>query len=266
MSNNMHSFFLLGAIFLLIIAGLRPASAQRVAPLIVDMSVYNEKSDGVVTVDNTSAAPLFIETELYRRQIHISGKENLTLVGGGNFVIFPPQAVIAPKSQQTFRLTWANQPLDATQSYHMRVRSLPLPANQVLTQTSQDDVRSLDTRLSNAQIGVDVFVAVHASPKEATVDLHIKDIRVTNLDQTTDITFLTLNRGRRYASLKNASLFLKDKSGKQIAEINGAELLAHNPSTLIPANGERRFNLILPRIYSSEIATVAIHCCERNTQ
>lgn len=101
------------------------ASAMSVTPLSQDMSAAG-KSPAQVEVHNNDAAPLPVEIIVSRMELNEAG-ETTAQPAGDEFLIFPPQALLAPGATQNFRIQWVGDPrIKQSQSYVFSVNQVPV--------------------------------------------------------------------------------------------------------------------------------------------
>ena len=104
-----------------------PAQAARVTPMIVDIDEFGRGAVTRIDVTNTDDRELPVELRVFRGIISERGE--LTLEEADeDFLIFPPQTVIAAERQQTFRVQYlGEQPLDRSAVYYISIREVPVP-------------------------------------------------------------------------------------------------------------------------------------------
>jgi P pilus assembly chaperone PapD len=130
----MPSLSLLGAALMLLGAG--PASAISVTPIQVEMTSTGGAGRSQVTVTNDSNEPLPVEVAIQRLALDEKGDRSLSKAGD-EFLVFPPQAMIAPGSSQVFRLQWVGEPaISQSESYLLSVNQVPvkMPAGKSAVQ------------------------------------------------------------------------------------------------------------------------------------
>ena len=116
----------LAAVALFVLAGLAPALALNVQPLVLDMVAVGAHARGVIQVVNDSAAPLPVEVAIKKLDIAFDGKTSDS-AAGNEFLVFPPQAVVPPGATQSFRIQWVGEPnIQKSQTYMFSVNQLPV--------------------------------------------------------------------------------------------------------------------------------------------
>ncbi len=112
------------------------AQALTVSPVQVEMTSAGGKARATVTVVNNSTAPLPIEAVVQRMTLDENGKAQ-TSKAADEFLVMPPQAMIAPGATQNFRIQWLGEPLlAASQSFFIFFNQVPVkqPAGQSAVQ------------------------------------------------------------------------------------------------------------------------------------
>lgn len=111
------------------------ALATTVQPFLLDLSSSGRNMTGVITVQNTSPAPLPIEIRVDQLKFGPSGAE--VDRPSDDLLVFPVQAVIQPNQSQAFRVQWVGEPnLTESRSYYVTVAQAPvaLPQGQSAVQ------------------------------------------------------------------------------------------------------------------------------------
>jgi fimbrial chaperone protein len=110
--------------------GLHCALAFGVTPIHVEMSSAGRSSRAQITVSNDSSTAVPVELSIERITLDERGQRRSNRSGDG-FLVFPPQAMIAPGSVQVFRLQWVGEPhLAASESYMVYVNQIPVKATK----------------------------------------------------------------------------------------------------------------------------------------
>lgn len=113
----------LASSLLLAVAG--SANAMSVSPVTLDLSVAGKNREQI-TVYNDGATPLPVEIVISRIELDEAG-ETSAKPAGDEFLVFPPQALLAPGATQNFRLQWVGAPqIERSQSYVFSVNQVPV--------------------------------------------------------------------------------------------------------------------------------------------
>lgn len=108
-----------------------PVYAMSVSPTVIDLGA-GSKSRQQITVVNDGAKALPVEIMVSRMELNENG-DTATKPAGDEFLIFPPQALVAAGATQSFRIQWVGDPqLKQSQSYIFSVNQVPvkMPAGQ----------------------------------------------------------------------------------------------------------------------------------------
>jgi len=90
------------------------------------MVAIGPNSRANVQVTNDTAQPMPIEVVIKKQEVAADGKTTET-PGDKDFLMFPPQAVLAPGTTQNFRVQWVGAPdIKKSQSYTISVNQLPV--------------------------------------------------------------------------------------------------------------------------------------------
>lgn len=105
---------------------LASADASRVSPMSVELEPYGRQSIARIQFANTTSREFPVEVRAFRGEISEEGE--LTLIPADeDFIIFPPQLVVAPLGEQVFRVQYVGDPeLPGALVYYMSVRQLPV--------------------------------------------------------------------------------------------------------------------------------------------
>ena len=226
----MSQLLKIGLFFCVAFFCMRVALGQglEVAPLFLDM-VARPGGEAQLRIENGFATPAAFTVQLRRRDLAPDGTELGTSAADDDFLVFPPQFLVAPTTSQIIRLQWLGQrPLQRTEAYYLVVEQLPL--------TLADQPSDAGAEVTML---VSVFVHLYVNPPEATSDIIITSARPGGQSISIDI----LNEGARYALLRHGVLNIEclNDVGAVIrsARFAGDDLAAILPSTLVPANGRR---------------------------
>lgn len=102
------------------------AHAYQVSPMIYDMTPSGKGASTVIRVNNTNASPITVEVQAEKRLFDAAGKESRE-AADADFVLFPPQAVIAAGATQAVRVQYVGpQELTQSQTYTITVKQVPV--------------------------------------------------------------------------------------------------------------------------------------------
>ena len=221
-----------GLLFSLAFFCMRAALGQglEVAPLFLDVAA-RPGGEAQLRIENGFSTPAAFTVQLRRRDLAPDGTELGTSVADDDFLVYPPQFLVAPTTSQIVRLQWLGQrPLQRTEAYYLVVEQLPLTLGDQPSEAGAE-----------VTMLISVFVHLYVSPPEATSDIVISNAAAQPDGQLVLIDIL--NEGARYALLRHGVLSIEclNDVGSVIrsARFAGDDLAAILPSTLVPANGRR---------------------------
>ncbi|MEQ1697539.1 MAG: fimbria/pilus periplasmic chaperone [Hyphomicrobiaceae bacterium] len=220
------------------------AQALTVSPVQVEMTSAGGKARATVTVVNNSTAPMPIEAVVQRMMLDESGKAQ-TSNAGDEFLVMPPQAMIAPGATQNFRIQWLGEPmLGASQSFYIFFNQVPVkqPAGKTAV-----------------QVVMSMGVMVNVAPPQGQAGLKVVTTGVaTDAKGKRHPTITVQNPTNVHALLPDATIKLSSGGWSQTVP---AGLLSETiGSGLVQPGKQRRFILPvdLPANISSVQASVAM--------
>lgn len=223
------------------------AQALTVSPVQVEMNSAGGKARATVTVVNNSTAPMPIEAVVQRMTLDENGKAQ-TSKAGDEFLVMPPQAMIAPGATQNFRIQWLGEPmLAASQSFFIFFNQVPVkqPAGK-----------------SAVQIVMSMGVMVNVAPPQGQPGLNVVTTGVTTGAKGKRHPTITVqNPSNVHALLPEANIKLSSGSWSQTVPPG---LLSETiGSGLVQPGKQRRF--ILPVDLPANVSSVqaSVHMTPR---
>ena len=223
----------------LALPGVDHAAAMSVTPIQVEMTSTGGAGRSQVTVSNDSSEPLPIEVAIEKLQVDENGGRKLTKAGD-DFLVFPPQAMIAPGSSQVFRLQWVGEPaIAASESYLMSVNQVPvkLPAGK-----------------SAVQIVMSFGVVINVAPPQGAPSLNLVSTGV-EADKKTGKRYPTItveNPSNVHALLPQSTIALSGDGWSHT--MSATEISEKVGVVLVQPGAKRRF--VLPVELPPEVKTV----------
>ena len=95
---------------------LPPAQAFDVNPVVSVIELPGDGAGITLTLRNSRGESLPVSFEIVERSVNEDGTEN-TRPADDLFVIFPPQAVVAPGKSQAIRVQWIGAPPSTSRSF-----------------------------------------------------------------------------------------------------------------------------------------------------
>jgi fimbrial chaperone protein len=174
-----------------------PAGAMSVSPASLDMTTTGNNK-GQITVGNDSAKPLPVEILIKRIELSESG-ELISKPAGDEFLIFPPQALLASGATQTFRVQWVGDPaIRQSQNFIFSVNQVPV---------------KMPASTSGVQVVFNFSTFVNVAPPGGQAAINLVNATVSKDDKGKPRPALTVkNPGNVYARLTDATIRLSGGS------------------------------------------------------
>jgi fimbrial chaperone protein len=193
--------------------------AMRVTPIQLELLSTGSGSRGSVTVSNNSSEPLPVEVTVQRITQDENANRRYSPGGESEFLILPPQALLAPGASQVFRVQWVGEPLLAqSESFILYISQVP--------------VRSRGNRNATVQVVLSIGCMVNVAPPRGVADLKILAAGVESEKNGKHRPFvLVYNPTNVHALLPQSRLRIwgrgwsKDLSGADIAQMVGIGLV-----------------------------------------
>ena len=219
------------------------AEAARVTPMVVEIRPSGTGSVARIEVTNDEDREIPFELSMHRATISETGEVVLE-PADDRFVIFPPQIVLGPRSQQVFRVQFLPDPdLDTSEIYYASVSQLPV---------------ALEPTESRIQVLMRFNVLVNVVPPGTTPQPVIDWIRLaerappapeegeTQPPPQTGIEVRISNRGNRYFGAGQTSWTISgtDASGASFTETFSDRRVRETTGLGIVAPGQARIFFI----------------------
>ncbi|GLV24731.1 fimbrial biogenesis chaperone [Sphingobium sp. TomTYG45] len=196
------------------------AQAARVTPMSVDLEPTGSRSSARLEVTNNEDRQLPMEVRMYRGTIGERGELDLQ-PADEKFMVFPPQTLMAPNSQQVFRIQYLpDTPPTQSEVYYASISQIPvqLPSDQSRIQvvmrfnvlvnvvpngtTSDPAVAGITPITREVELGPD-----EKKPEE-------KDVKKTRIENGLEVSIE--NKGTRYFAAGRSGWTIKgtDATGK----------------------------------------------------
>lgn len=189
-------------------------SAFGLKPLFAALTPTGAGAEHVFRVTNTGDKPIAVQFNMTTREQKIDGTESQQAADDA-FMIYPPQAVIAPNKTQKIRVQWLGE---QNPSKELAYRFI---AEQVPVTLSKE-------KSTGVQMVMTVVGSVYIAPKGITPKLSINNLRRSG----NRLAFSVKNSGTQHALLNNLKIDLSNQqkilqlSGTQVAEAEGKNILA----------------------------------------
>lgn len=216
------------------------AWAMGISPIQVEMQSAGSTSRGTVTVSNASGTAMPVEIAIKRMTQDENGVRKYHDDAQAEFLILPPQAMIAPGSSQVFRVQWVGEPLLA------KSKSFMLFANQVPVK--------LPSNTSGVSVVSSMGAMINVAPPKSTADLTVVSTGI-EADKKTGkrhATIVVENPTKTHALLPKATLKLQ--AGNWQETYQPEVLLTQIGIGLVPPGQRRKF--VLPATVPPGVSSV----------
>lgn len=219
--------FTLPAFLLLFGPATTSLHAMSVQPVAIDMAVAGQNAKASIQVVNDGTKPLPVDFQIFAVDLGVKG-ERFEKPASEDFLVFPPQAIVAPGATQVFRVQWVGSTeLRQSRSYIFSVNQIPV---------------KMAKNASGVQVvfnfGVVVNVAPpggHAALKQVAAEIGRDDHGIRRP------AIVVENSGNMHAYLSQASITLEGGSWRQ--RLSGSELGQYIGLGLVQPGKRRRFLL-----------------------
>jgi P pilus assembly chaperone PapD len=95
--------------------------AFSINPMFISMKPAGAQTRALVTVTNSAPKPMPVRASVSELVMDANGQTK-SIPNSNDFIVFPPQAIIAPRGKQSFRVQWRGQPnLPQGKTYELTV-------------------------------------------------------------------------------------------------------------------------------------------------
>ena len=176
------------------------AHAYQVSPRIYDMTPTGKGASTVIRGNNTNKSPITVELQAEKRLFDANGKESRE-AADKDFVLFPPQAVIAAGATQAVRVQYVGPTaLTKSETYTITVKQVPVK----LPNDGKSGVQFVFNFSTVANI---VPAGAKPSVEVASVEPGAKTLKVT-----------LKNAGNKYANLALSNVELSGGTFKTVVK------------------------------------------------
>ena len=235
------------------------AEAMRIAPMVAEMTTTGAGATARIEVGNVGSRAMPFETAITRVEMDADG--NITETpGDDDFLVFPPQGLVAVNGRQVVRVQWVGPPLEQTRAYYLAVKQLPVEVDPMAIPDSESSIAvnvlyTMKSLLLVSPQGVtpDVKVtsvsATDVMPQEPEIDPSLAVSDVPTPAAVPGVKVEVTNEGRRHAMMSGATWNIEGTtvSGEPFARrLTGTEVSQMVGVGYVPAGGGRRvFDLAL---------------------
>ena len=187
------------------------AWAYEFSPIVAQFAPSGAGASRTFVVKNTHVDPIALQIEVYRRSADETGKE-VREPEFDDFIITPPQLVLAPGQSQSIRVQWiGDTDPEMELSYRLIVEQLKIPY-------AREDAG--ETRRVDVSVGFRYEAALYVVPKKGEAKAEIISSEAIVSEEGDPMLRLTVkNTGERRAILQQTTLTVT--SGDQSVQLTG---------------------------------------------
>lgn len=220
-----------------------PAFALRVSPLYVELESSGSESYFTLQVGNPEDQDVPIEIFIERITVDDDGSELSVEPADDDFIIFPPQVVVPANSRRAMRLQYIGDG-NLQQSAHYRAVVSKVPVE--LEQTETEEI------VLGINLVIRFGVTINVTPANAVAEPSISFLRKSTGEDGADrYVFRAQNSGNRHFYLSQFDLVVGDDG--ETKRFIGEGIRTQVGGTLVPAGGDREFELFLDGVTSDSI-------------
>jgi fimbrial chaperone protein len=244
--------------------GVVPAArAMRVSPMVAEMSSSGAGAVTRIEVQNLNRSNLPYETRITR--INYDAQGNLTETSAdGDFLVFPPQGLLAPGARQVIRLQWVGAPNPpASAAYYLSVNELPVKLTPGSTGTPGAKVQiiyHMKALITVAPPGSKPDVSVVSATPTTILPKSPPGAPPPDLKKTPPVPGVEVvvhNTGKRYAMMAGAKWTIDGAGvdGKPLHIVLTQDDLSRDFGVgyLAPLGGQRTFQVPTPQFRPGSI-------------
>ena len=222
---------------LLLLGTTRTALAFQFNPLSQVFAPTGSDATQSYEIVNDTDDPIAVEVSIVLSEIGLTGDENFTSAED-DFLVYPPQMILAPDEMQTVRVTWLGEPAPAKELTY-RLIAEQLPINLLDPEAEAPNQTSGEIKLSFRYIA-----SVFIRPQGVMPDVHLVSVEPTLVDSgETKLTVTLENKGNGNARLSDWQLELVGQG--QTVQLTPALAKEMNGRVILPGQ-QRQFELSWP--------------------
>lgn len=207
-------------------------AAFRVLPLSMSFEPSGRGATRSFQVESTGDEPVALQVQMVKREMKLDGTENYP-DADSDFLVYPPQILLKPGSQQTVRVTWLGNPEPEKElAYRVIVEQLPIK----VPDPKKEEINQNQVRV-NINTLLRYLGAIYIVPKSAAPQLVLDSAVHSKGKNGTDELVVTFNnQGSAHRLLKELKLNLTPTSNDGKIPIGSAVTL--KPEQLKGVTGE----------------------------
>ncbi len=200
------------------------AFAFRLDPMVVNFSPSGKLATQVVTLDNPTNDKIPVQVEVLTRD-EKSGTEKRDKTT--EFTIYPEQVVLLPHEKRNVRITFTGEVAQEEKSYRIVATQLPV-------ELKETNAKAAKKTGANVTFMLQYVASAYVTPKDATADIKVKDVKVTS-PKSISVTVANEGNAHKIAYVKSFKVMEKGKLIEEIKKpqgIEGVNFLAKTQKTV----------------------------------
>lgn len=215
----------------------------QLSPNVVVLAPSGQGAVESLFVASTGDEPVAVQIRMVKREIDQDGTET-NVEDDENFLVYPPQMIVAPGQQQVVRVTWLGE-TDLTEELAYRAVVEQVPVNLAPQQVQEVDGIPISITLTSTYIA-----SVYIAPTGAKGNL-ILEGATSNKDNNGQtqlvLTFQNQGNARDYVGNVRQSLKLVSVDSPEKHVVIPGEKIQDERGTVILPGNKRRFVLPWPK-------------------
>ncbi|MBA4752099.1 MAG: molecular chaperone [Sphingopyxis sp.] len=228
---NLSRFLLAFALLVAPVA----VQAARVTPMVVDLDETGRGTVGRIEITNTGENGMPIEVLMFRGIISEAGELEL-VPADEQFLVFPPQTIVPPRSQQIIRVQYiGEEPLQTSEIFYASIREVPVKGSRAGV---------------NVQIVATFNVLVNVVPSGSASAAALEVIGPAERDGKPGIEVKVTNSGNKFFAAGRVDWSVAGKTVDGAAyerTYRAREMGSVIGYGIVPARGARRFFVPTPQ-------------------
>ncbi len=242
-----HAFLVVAAIFVHLAAE-RVGAAYTLEPISRVFAPAGSGSTQSFQLTNNSAERVAVTVSFATLDLDVDHKET-NRAADDDFLVYPPQILLAPNAKQTIRVTWLGTPTPASELvYRMVVQQVPV---ELL------DKSAPATPTGKLNVLVTYRGSLYIRPAAAAPKIVLQSARLTKENERTNLVVTLHNDGTSIGLVKGCTLVVRTPKG--MIDVPSTAVTGINDTRLL-ARQTRRYTLPWSATLEPEIQSITGTC------
>lgn len=231
------TFSSFGLTLFLLLVSTQPSLAFKIEPISRTFTPTGSNATQSYELTSDKLQPEAVEITIVKRKMDLDGKETYE-PADDDFLIYPPQIILQPKTSQTVRVTWLGDPAPQ-QEIAYRLVSKQVPIN-----LKKPEIGKTNRTAGKVEVLLTYMGSLYVRPENVQSKVVVDSVIVQNDKKGKPAIALVLdNQGSARASLRTFSLNLT--SGSKTVTLKPDQVEAIKSQTIL-AKSKRRFVFSYP--------------------